>query len=597
MSRTSEKPPQQAQPVSPPTSQPASQPALPPADTFLELRRELRGLSAKKRVDRILERKDAMRVVRSLPVHDLFATIREVGVEDSLELIELCSPRQVQAFVDLDGWRGDRIDQAAISSWLRALIAANPDRAVGQVRGLDLELLTLLFKLHARVYDLTADEQPEGDVGLHSITPDQRYLVVYGGVGADERMQHVLKELVDRLLSRDMLFVLRLCEAVRWELPSSLEEESFRWRNARLADIGIQPRHEAMEVFAWRDPDAPLEARPASASPSSFDPDAPSTDLSTSVVFPWEAFQDGAAALAQATRDLPPEARERAAQEIMLVANRVHVADGGDAGDPEALRATARQVIDTVGVALSYRCGGDLARLAPLLHGTPLLVLFRVGHSLSLKLQRELRARIEARETGLTGHGLLRLDSPLREVAAGLLRPRPLLYSGLVDPKRVDYRPPSSLLELAALSRAVAEIGFRGALLGPRGLGATDEALAALGVADPADQPSHGAIVGSLLAKMLALGASDVVLGPATDEVLAAVRPRLQVAGDRAAALDAFAERCRAFAPLPGAPQADDVAGRVRAYATQVMGAMTSEIVELKGDPEGRFLTSVWAKR
>jgi hypothetical protein len=563
-------------------------------ETFLELRRELRELPAKKRLERIIERRDAMRVVRALPVQDLYATLREVGIEDALEVLELCSPRQVQAFLDLDGWRGDRIDQAAISTWLRALIAANPDRAVGQIRGLDVELLTLLFKLHARVYDLSAEEQPEGDVGLHSITPDQRYLIVYGGVGADERMQHALKELVDRLLGRDTLFILRLCEAVRWELPSSLEEESFKWRNARLADLGIQPRHEALEIFAWRDPDAPLDERPTAPPPPPYDPEAPSSDLSTSVMFPWEVLKDGAAALAQATKDLPVELQERTAQEIMLVANRVHVADGGDAGDPEALRATARQVIDTVGIALSYRCAGDPSRLMPLLASTPVPTLFRVGHSLALKLQKELRARIAAKDSGLSGHGLLRLDAPLRETAAGLLRARPLLYRGLLDATRDDYRPPASLLDLAAMSRAVVEIGFRGALLGPRGFGVTDEALAALGITDAANMPSHGAAIGALLVR--ALLELPHAVAPITDEELALAKKAFAAEEKRKAAVDVLIARAKSFAPLPGAQTADDVATRARTYVGQVMDAMARELLDVERDPEGRFLATVWAK-
>src|SRR5688572_23519251 len=103
--------------------------------TDVDLRRELRTLPAKKRLDRIIERKDAMQIVRKMPVQDLYSTIREVGVDDSLELLELCSARQVQAFLDLDGWKGDRLDPAAISSWLRALFSANAERATGQLRG------------------------------------------------------------------------------------------------------------------------------------------------------------------------------------------------------------------------------------------------------------------------------------------------------------------------------------------------------------------------------------------------------------------------------------------------------------------------------
>ena len=61
-----------------------------------------------------------------------------------------------------------------------------------------------------------------------------RMFIVFGGVANDETMATVLKEAIDRMCGRDMMFVLRLCEGLRWELPSALEEESFRWRNARL---------------------------------------------------------------------------------------------------------------------------------------------------------------------------------------------------------------------------------------------------------------------------------------------------------------------------------------------------------------------------
>lgn len=563
-------------------------------EALLALRREIASLPAKQRIDRVLERKDAMKVVRALPVQDLFSTIQEVGLEDSLELLELCAPRQVQAFLDLDGWRGDRVDAAAMSRWLQALFTANPDRAVGQMRGLDLELLTLLVKTSCQVFDLSQEEQPDGEVGLHTITPDQRYLIVYGGITDDERTQLVVKELLERLMGRDMLFVLRLCEAIRWELPSSLEEDAFRWRNGRIADLGFLPKHEAASLFAWRDPDGPLEDAGAPPPPPDQDSQAtdPSTDLSTSVVFPWDALESGTLAFAQASASLPEQTRARVLHEVMITANRVHCAEGGDLGDPGALRATVRGVIETVGVGLAYRAAGDPAKLGLLLAHKAIAALFAVGNALALKLQRELQARIRARDSGLNDTGLLRLDTPLRETAAGLLRPRPRLFFGLIDERRVDYRSPSSLVELAALSRAISEIGFRGALLGPRGLGVTDAFFAVHDLADPADQPSHGQVVGAiLLASLLVKG--DPAPDALDDDELRRAQRALAGEAVRADAIERFALRCRAFAPLPGAPSADDVETRARAYASQVMHAVLHEL-ERVGAPEGRFLTSVW---
>lgn len=562
----------------------------PSRDALRSLRQEIAPLPAKQRVDRILDRKDAMKVVRSLPIQDLFSTLQEVGLEDGLELLELCSPRQVQAFLDLDGWRGDRVDAAAMARWLQALFAANPDRAVGQLRGLDLELLTLLLKTTCTVYDLSQEEQPEGEVGLHTVTPDQRYLIVYGGITDDERTQLVVKELLERLMGRDLLFVLRLCEAVRWELPSPLEEEAFRWRNGRIADLGFLPKHEAAALFAWRDPDGPLES--AGGPPPVADEESLATDLSTSVVFPWEALQSGTLAFTQASAALTEADRARVLHDVVVTANRVHCAEGGDLGDPGALRATVRGVIETVGVGLSYRAAGNPQLLGELLRDKALGALFSVGNSLALKLQRELQARVRARDSGLDDAGLLRLDSPLRETAAGLLRPRPRLYFGLIDERRVDYRSPSSLVELAALSRAISEIGFRGALLGPRGFGVSDAFLAARGLADPADQPSHGQVVGALLlASLLAPG--DVAPAPLDDDALRAAQRALADGAARDEAVQRLARRSRAFAPLPGAPTADDVEARTRSYAQQVLQAVVAEVAAV-GAPEGRFLSSVW---
>ena len=604
--------------------------------------RELSTLPAKQRLDRILSRKDTMRVVRQMPVPDLYATIRDVGVEDALELLELMSPAQVQGFLDLDGWRRDRIDPAAVGRWLGAFFAANADRAAGQLRGLDLELLTLLFKVHCTVYDLAAEEQPEHDVGRHTVTPDQRYLIVYGGVSADEATQAVLQTAVERLMGRDMLFVLRLCEAVRWELASQLEEDALRWRNGRLADLGFLPAHEAAEVFAYLDPDKPLPTPKApSVPPPPASDETTSTDLTTSVLLPWATIMGGEGVLARAIAGIDDVAvRDRVAHELMLVSNRVHAADGADLGDSDALKETARQVANTTGTGLAYAVKGDESKLSSTLLSTSVMVLFRLGHSLSLKIGNELRARIRTKGSGLDGRGLLRLDAPLREVVAGFLRPRPLLYAGLVDDKRVDYRPVASLGELAAAAAAVTEASFRAALLVR--LGADDAAFVDV---DDAALPSHAAVLASLLAQaslgsprpaaralsdVERLGLRALVIDGVTTTAPTSAPPKKKATkkaakksgddGDEGQG-DLFgggasskvssssatdpAERAfswlddvvRPLSPLPGAVAGDDVVARARAFARPVWAALSSELRGVRdARPDGALLSSIWAR-
>ena len=201
-----------------------------------QFRETFARLPARKRIDALMDCDDVMRVVRSLPAQDLFLTLKEVGASEALEIVELLHPRQVQTFMDLDGWRKDRSDGESVGEWLELLYAANPDRAVRQILGLDIELLSLLFKMYTRAFEIEEGEElpVELDDAITSVTPDQRYVLVYGPAPGRERLLQALRTTVERLFGIDMPFVLHLIQAVRWELPSALEEEAFRFRNARL---------------------------------------------------------------------------------------------------------------------------------------------------------------------------------------------------------------------------------------------------------------------------------------------------------------------------------------------------------------------------
>lgn len=579
----------------------------PPRTSIAELRQRVRGLPARKRLDAILSCPDVRRVVRGLPIQDLYATVREVGPGDCLELIELLHPRQVQGFLDLDGWRYDRVDSLAMGEWLEVLFAADPLRATAQMRGLDVELLTLLLKIHTRVYDIVEEEEPEGEVGLHTITPDNRYLVVFDETSANPKLIQGLKQTIDLLFGRDASFIMRLITAVRFEVPSSLEEEAYRWRNARLADLGFPEPREAHAVYAWLDPDGEATGLdPAPPPTDEEDPEEASTNLSTSVLLPWSLLDDGTTILGGALAQLPTdEARDRTTHELMLCANHVHLADGGDLGDPGALRDSVKKVSDLVGVALSYLARGDERRVSALLAGRPVRDLFRRGHSLGLRLRRELKVLMEDERTGLVGDALLRLDVPLREVVAGLLRKRPLFFEGLTAPARVEFRHFGSLPEVAESARALSEAGFRAALLGEHGLGATDAALEALGEWDAAVIPPMGVLLGTAIAKALVDDAEALsVSGPLSDEDTAAVfdglvgdaGERTFAPADRERVLSAVAALGERAAPMAGAKTADEAAARARAYGQVILRAIELELGAVTDALEPRFVTTLWTQ-
>lgn len=572
----------------------------PPKTDIGMFQRSLFGLSGKKRLDVILSCPDVLRVVQHLPVQDLFSTVKEVGIADSLELIELLRPRQIQGFLDLDAWRKDRLDPVALGDWLEAIYAASPAKAVRQILGLDIELLALLFKMHAQVFDLTLEEEPEGDPRFHSITPDHRYLLVYDP--ENEKLALAMKNTVERLFGVDPGFVLRLVESVRWEMPSALEEECYRWRNGRLADLGFVPMEEAGEIFAYRDPDkaaAEFDA-PLPAPELVLDAEEGPQDLSSTVWLPDALLGPGGEVLRNASALVSEEHQRRVRHELVLVANRLHVALGGDAGDPDALTATAKQAANTIGIGLAFLSKGDAAGLQRPLEQVPGLRLFQIGHSVTLGLGRQLRAQTKNPASGLYGQGILRLDHPLREVVAGCLRPHPLFYGGLAEEKRSDFLPFRSLVDVAGTAKAIAEAAFRASLVAGKALGASDELLVSEGITDARTGPSHGVLLSTWLChQMLDEKASFAAL---SDEALLQVRALCHddawEQDKELAALDALEKLAREAAPFPGATTPERAGNRARAYGQQVLAALHAEFSGLSAQApvDGRFVHGVFTE-
>ena len=93
--------------VSPTNSSPVSSSTH--SDWLERWRTALSEAPARQRLDALLARADALPLVRSLPAQDVYLLIRELGLADAAALVGHCSGEQLQAFVDLDAWAGDRV--------------------------------------------------------------------------------------------------------------------------------------------------------------------------------------------------------------------------------------------------------------------------------------------------------------------------------------------------------------------------------------------------------------------------------------------------------------------------------------------------------
>ncbi|MEW5847376.1 MAG: DUF6178 family protein [Myxococcota bacterium] len=587
------------------TKQPST--SLTPA-ALKAVQQELAPLSARRKLDYLLARPDLRGLLARLPPQDVYAVVKEVGVADSLELLERCPPRTVQAFADLAVWRGDRMDPRQLAALYTALFAANSERATAQIMGMDTELCTLFLKLHTHVVDLTREPEPEEE-GLDALTtPDNKYMVLFvdppglpedaldplglGEVGKNMARQ-AAKQFVNALIQRDAFAASKVLDAVRWELPSALEEEALRWRTGRLQDLGFPPREEAVRAVAYLDPDTSKLNPPPEPSGKEMDEEHPDAALALFIHpddKPREVF------LAAALQGLESEEQDRRLRELASLCNRVATARGISPGEPEAVKATVREARALLDLGLAYRCGGDVTKARELMRTTALVDLFRVGNSLTLKLGTEARkvvqrVGLQARELGTV------LDAPGGLALAALCARQPLFFMGLSSPGELTTRGFATLDDLAVAARSLAESAFRLAV-GVEVLGLGKEQLSAITRGTQLEDSTTTLEVVLTTGLARALLGGDLDATPLSVDELQQVRRALEDDAKVTGAGHKLGEVVAGKVPLPGAPSVEEARARALTLSSVLLTRLRDEVKDIPASDrvDPRFVTRVLAR-
>jgi hypothetical protein len=318
----------------------------PTSGELARARAALSSARGKQRLDLILSADDPRALVGALPADELWLTVREIGLAEAAELVQLATPEQFRTFLDLECWKGEELEPRRALPWLRAARAgaAHDDEAAARWReklaALDVEVLDLALLDTVKVHDLELDPDPEFESDHFMRTPENRFALEFSVTGAEYM---AVRGLVDDLYAEDPFKATRIFSALRSELPSELTETALRWRQARLADLGYPTLEEAQSWYA-RPPRAP--AGPAGAphrEPGFFLQRIPRGSL----------LERAAAALDEERRDLLE-------LELVAAANAVIVADAVELEDLEAVRRSVDGARALVEIGLEHLAqGGD----------------------------------------------------------------------------------------------------------------------------------------------------------------------------------------------------------------------------------------------
>jgi hypothetical protein len=412
----------------------------------VELVRRLTALAPKQRLDAMLEEVDGKALVRSVPAEDVYAAIVDVGLADAPEVVQLASPEQFRTFVNLAAWSRDRMDPREVLRWLAAARGDDDDSFISKVKLLDLEILELIFKQVAVIHDLEENPDPHVE-GIPVESPEGRFLVELVGIEGTELAS--MRRLIHDLVTDDAFQFGRLLEAVRWELPTELEETAHQFRSARLEDLGFPPLDEAAKLFAWVDP--------ASVAPKG----APASTALTS-----QSLPSGAIFVESAFRGLDAHERSVMEQEVRYLVNSALVAEGAEPGDPHALRRVSEQARDWLNLGLEHLSGGEPERAADAVRDNTLKRVFQIGFSLTLQLKRQAE-KLLAEPNARFGETWLAMDQETAALQA-LLRKRPMKALKVSGAEPVPFRFKRELAEMEAMfARVRLQRQIFNALLGP----------------------------------------------------------------------------------------------------------------------------------
>jgi len=416
------------------------------------IRAQLAGPRGYRRIDELLSCDDAEGAIAALSSAEVFELVHEVGFEDAAPLIELATPAQIQGCIDLEGWTRDELDVAQLNPWLSAVLDAGFEKFGVVWAALDTELRALILARQVKVYDVNLGEEPPEDnenEGPIIATVDRFFMLELLG---DDASQRLVMRMIDDLYRADADLARHTIMCARSEPAAELEENCYRWRSGRLADLGYVDFYDALDLFR------PLEPAQVQLGEGSED-HIVSGDTRLPAVVAEQVLGRPFLARALAAIAEPSEA-ERLEAGLMVLVNKVLAAGRAKPGHAEVVRRGALYATATLSLGLETVARGDVARATQALGSIALERLFRVGYTVQQKLAR-LAMALAPRSTTA--------GPPVKELVAALCSPRPLFACAADTPPAPGVRPFESSADLRRAGELLTGLTVRIALV--EGLG------------------------------------------------------------------------------------------------------------------------------
>ena len=386
----------------------------------------------------ILLSQDSRALVQGLPVQELFWTVKAIGPQDAVHILNLANAEQLQFVFDLDWWHKAELRHEKIATWILLLFETGEEAMASWLRWLmkkDETLLPAILRPFIRIYKRPDDmDIQEAKDKLPQFTLDDVYFVFF----KKETLQPICGRFLMKMLEVSSGLYRDVLETILGETEAKNVEKSLRLRRSRIGDWGLPDYYDALDIYA------PLHGNHIRKVKIAYFEEEKGFDILLPAFVPT-LYMGDYPVLRTAIEELSgTRVMERVVQEWVGAANKVLMVDEVDLDDPDALRNSLFKVAAFLNLGLEAAAKTEHRSPKDVLKSGVLEDIIRLANTMTRRLAAKARSLVDS---GRISKDFLHLPEAWADALRGLLFKSPLLW----DPALSKYRPFCDMTELAAM--------------------------------------------------------------------------------------------------------------------------------------------------
>lgn len=398
-----------------------------------------------KRQEIILLSHNSSALVQGLPVEELFWTVKAIGPQDAVHILNLANAEQLQFIFDLDWWYKAELRPEKIATWILLLFEIGEETLETWIQWLmknDQTLLSSILRPFVQIYKRPdeMDIQEAKDL-LPKFTLDNVYFVFF----KKEALQPMLGRLLIKMIEVSPGLYRDVLETILWRTEAENLENSFRLRRSRIGDWGLPDYYDSLDIYA------PLQGNNIRKIEYACFKEEKGDDVLLPAFVPTLYIGDYPVLRAALEGVSGTKVMERVIGEWVGAANKILMVDEVDLDNPEALRKSLFKVAAFLNLGLETAAETEHRSPEEILKSGSLEDIIRFANTMIRRLTAKARSLANS---GRICEDFMYLSDTWADALRGLLFERPLLW----DPVQDRYRPFCDKADLIAAENIIITI-------------------------------------------------------------------------------------------------------------------------------------------